>query len=192
MEESVYLQSVLIRDTMDMKEIKQWVRYYIRHHRNKLITSKLGGWYRFRNIFEGRFIWLKNKHVNERVILVYGAIKDYDLQNVRVKERAQTLSDFEGNDTTAREEMPLQSMSTGVPEKVESTPTDGVHSTPILKACRICGKSTLLKHLRRIHPLRGLEIKQMKMWCRDCQLLWKKANLSPISETDSSFQVNLD
>lgn len=47
--------------------------------------------------------------------------------------------------------------------------------------CRICGKNKPRKEFRRVWKLRHLKVKEMRVWCKSCQVLWAE------SRTHSQF-----
>jgi len=207
-----YLQSVLIRDDMEFECAKKWSQYYIRNFKRKYYTNT-NGWYEFRNIFKKRFSWLKKKHINTRVVLVYGAIKEDDgVQNVRTKKRTKTLPLAESDGGKSGEEMPLQGLSENFFETTENpSPAGiccetGIESTissmvecriiepivPIVNnnTCRICGQQKKKKEFRKIWSLRTQPTKEIRLWCKTCQKLWKGSRPPPTQEV--SFVVDLD
>lgn len=48
--------------------------------------------------------------------------------------------------------------------------------------CRICGQQKAKKEFRKIWSLRGEKIKEMKVWCKSCQKIWKHSRGFPTSE----------
>ena len=56
--------------------------------------------------------------------------------------------------------------------------------------CRVCGLIKDKKEFRRIWSLRFEKIKEMRVWCKACQTLWKKARAFPIANAE--FTMTLD
>jgi hypothetical protein len=117
--EEVYLQSVLIRGDMEYLEARKWSQYYIRNYKRTYVFRGKDGWYNFRNSFKNRFLWLKKKYINDRVVLVYGRLKEDGMPNVRCEEGTSSLPLVEGDGGVQREEMSLQGLPTIVHEKIE-------------------------------------------------------------------------
>ena len=94
----------MIRSEVGFENAAQWSQFYIRNYKRRYYRIH-DGWYEFRNIYKNRFSTLKRKVINANVVLIYGTLKDDDVQNVRDTEGGQTLSLTEGNDWQTREEM---------------------------------------------------------------------------------------
>jgi len=58
--------------------------------------------------------------------------------------------------------------------------------------CRICGQQKTRKDFRRINSLRKENIKEIRLWCKNCQTLWKKSRTFPTITSDKDFVVLLD
>jgi hypothetical protein len=116
--EEVFLQSVLIRSEVEFEDAVRWAQFYIRNYKRTYYRLH-DGWYEFRNIFKNRFSLLKKKHINTNVVLVYGTLKDDDVQGLRRAERGEALSITEGDGWQSREEVHVQTLSEGVAEADE-------------------------------------------------------------------------
>lgn len=116
--EEVYLQAVLIRDSESLEDAKRWAQFYIRNYKRTYYRIH-DGWYEFRNIFKKRFSSLKKKHINDRVVVVYGTIKDDDVSCMRGEEGGEALSLTEGDGWQSREEVHVQTLPEGMAEADE-------------------------------------------------------------------------
>ena len=176
---------------------------------------KRDGWYRFRNIFKNRFSSLQMKTITPNVVIVYGTLKENGMPNVRVEKGIEILSITEGNGGTTREEVSVQTMSKELSEttanprnpddfycgnEIESPSRTMMEcriiepDIPIINnnTCRICGQQKSRKEFRKIWSLRKEPSKEIRLWCKDCQTLWKKSRTFPTTTSDKDFVVLLD
>jgi hypothetical protein len=131
--EGVYLQAVIIRKPVSLEDAKRWSQFYIQNYKRTFYTEN-DEEYEFRNIFKNRFSCLKRKRINDVVLVVYGTIKDDDMQGMRLEERATPLSVIESDGRETRKEVPLQGLSAVLYSENEESSSGVVCSSAGLEA----------------------------------------------------------
>lgn len=154
------------------------------------------------------------KTITPNVVIVYGTLKDDGMSNVRTEKGAEILSLVESDGGTTREEVSVQTMSEELSETRTNATPDGFYcgnelespsrtmikcriiepDIPIINnnTCRICGQQKSRKEFRKIWSLRKEPSKEIRLWCKNCQKLWKASRPFPTTTCDKDFVINLD
>jgi hypothetical protein len=131
---------------------------------------------------------------------------------VRSEKGTETLPLTESDGRPIREEVSVQGLPENIHQTTENSSPAGFYCgneletptrtmvecrilepvVPILNnnTCRICGQQRPKKDFRKIWSLRNKPNKEIRLWCRDCQKLWKGSR--PMSTGEVSFVVDLD